>query len=146
MPPDQFVDSAPAGYIKIGQLADFSRSDSVCTPVAVEGIRGRLNITWHDSQLKASSNICPHQGNHGGGNGIKWGSAIECHLHGWSFSLDSGICGTNSFILPIYPIVVLKQDQSVWVGTTPSNLDQPGPRRDFYGQELVYDASSGAWV
>jgi hypothetical protein len=77
--------------------------------------------------------------------GIKWGSALSCKLHGWTFSLESGICDTNAYILPIHGLVLGPGD-SVWVTKEATNAHIPGPRRDFGGQELLYDPSSGSWV
>ncbi|KAJ3122917.1 hypothetical protein HK100_011795, partial [Physocladia obscura] len=38
--------------------------------------------------------------------GIKWGSAVVCVAHGWSFDLDTGACGNNRYVIDTYKVQV----------------------------------------
>ncbi len=75
--------------------------------------------------------------------GIRWGSSVTCLLHGWTFSLDSGICGTNRYVLNTYGIQICGSE--VYLSKEPINADQEGTRRDFRGQELIHNPGLG-WI
>ncbi|KAJ3057504.1 hypothetical protein HK097_004025 [Rhizophlyctis rosea] len=107
----------------------------------------------------AVNNICPHQGgSFAKGSlidiedfGIKWGVAVVCPLHSWSFHADNGECDRSRFVLDTHDVrvlsadgttveqkagVIFSPDMSVEVSIEPKNKDVPGPRRDFGGVPL----------
>ncbi|KAJ3354658.1 hypothetical protein HDU83_004880 [Entophlyctis luteolus] len=101
----------------------------------------RMAIVARNNKFSAISNICPHQGVslHKGqcvdieDMGIKWGTAVVCAAHGWSFDTDTGACGNSRFVIDVFDVKVI--DDHLFVSLKPKNLGVEGPRRDFGGKE-----------
>ncbi|KAI9207635.1 uncharacterized protein BJ171DRAFT_493284 [Polychytrium aggregatum] len=152
---DAVEGSLEARYFCVGSVEDFAIPEgktASCTPVPLaDDPKRRVNLihkidtTAKDgpkTKFHAVLNICPHQGAplHKGvvtdieDMGIIWGTAITCHLHGWTYDVTTGTCENSRTILDCFDVKVV--DARVWVSRQPSNLDVKGPRRDFGGNEL----------
>jgi nitrite reductase/ring-hydroxylating ferredoxin subunit len=105
-----------------------------------------VNIVNSKGKLYAVNNVCPHKAaplHRGTVTDIEDIAKISCLLHGWTFSLHDGKSDANSFVLDIYDIKI--KDDQVWVSFEKKNSDIEGDRRDFNGQELIYNPGLG-WI
>jgi phenylpropionate dioxygenase-like ring-hydroxylating dioxygenase large terminal subunit len=68
---------------------------------------------------------------------------LTCFLHGWSFDLSTGECRNNRFVLDIFDVKI--QDDYLWISYKPTNQNVKGNRRDFMGNELIYNPQMG-WI
>lgn len=113
-----------------------------CVPVSIPGSAKRVNIIHFNGRLYAVLNVCPHAGSglHNGSvvaiedMGIIWGAEVVCHLHGWSFDLETGKCSNSRVVLDVFELI--EYEDEVWVSYLPCNSGVEGPRRDFGGREL----------
>lgn len=142
------ADTVPSiGYWVAGPISDFALDGELykCFPTKIPSSRvARVNIVNKNQTLFCVSNVCPHQAaplHKGVVDDIE--DIISCTLHGWTFDLSSGLCASNRFVLDVYDVIVCRG--VVYVSDVPSNTDAVGTRRNFNGNELVYNPGLG-WI
>jgi nitrite reductase (NADH) small subunit len=87
-------------WIDIGALEDIPRRGARTVRTA----QGCVAVfRTHDDKVYALDNRCPHKGGPLS-EGIVHGVAVTCPLHGWTFSLETGMAqGADSGTVATYP-------------------------------------------
>jgi nitrite reductase/ring-hydroxylating ferredoxin subunit len=134
------------GFYIVGNLSEFDLDDEEhkLFPIELQETRARRTIINLKSELFCILNVCPHQGAplHKGIVDIEELN-LSCMLHGWRFDLKTGECSSNRFVLDIFKVKI--KDGVVWVSSSPTNKHIKGTRRDFMGNELIYNPGMG-WI
>jgi nitrite reductase (NADH) small subunit len=94
------------GYTKVGVAGDFREGRG--RVVVVEGLK--VAVFRIGERLHAVKDACPHMGA-SLGDGKLQGLRVTCHMHGWTFDLETGMCSqTRQNSAVIYEVATRGDD------------------------------------
>ncbi len=90
------------GYIRVATASDFPDGKGRKVVVADDEV-----ALWRvNGRFYAVSNVCAHQHISALHLGIRDGLQITCPMHGWSYSLETGIAVSGNGRVRVYKVLV----------------------------------------
>jgi len=105
--------SAERSFVKVARLSDIAEGRSAKVrlgddEIALWRVRGKFY---------AIGNVCSHQHFSELHRGILSGLTVACPMHGWTYSLETGIAVSGSGRVRTYEVKV--EGENVFIGQTP---------------------------
>jgi nitrite reductase/ring-hydroxylating ferredoxin subunit len=91
-----------ASFVRVARLSDIAEGRSARVKLGGDEI-----ALWHvRGRVYAIGNVCSHQHFSELHHGILSGLTVSCPMHGWTYSLETGIAVTGSGRVRTYPVIV----------------------------------------
>ncbi len=106
-------------FVKVARLSDIAEGRSALIrlgddEIALWRVRGRFY---------AIGNVCSHQHYSELHRGILSGLTVACPMHGWTYSLETGIAVSGSGRVRTYEVKV--EGENVFISRTPPGREDP---------------------
>ena len=109
--------SAERAFVRVARLSDLAEGKSVRVKLGDDEI-----ALWHvRGKLYAIGNVCSHQHFSELHRGVLSGLTVACPMHGWTYSLETGIALSGSGRVATYRVNV--EGDGVYI-------EQPSPGSD----------------
>lgn len=103
----------PKGFVKVARVSEIPDRRSKRVTVGDEDI-----AVWHvGGTFYAISNVCCHQHIPALHQGILDGLRVSCPMHGWTYSLMTGLTETGQGKLRTFKVIV--EEDGVFIEETP---------------------------
>jgi NAD(P)H-dependent nitrite reductase small subunit len=100
-------------FVKVARLSDIAEGKSARVSLGDDEI-----ALWRvRGTLYAIGNVCSHQHFSELHRGILSGLSVACPMHGWTYSLETGIAVSGSGRVRTYEVKV--EGENVFIGRTP---------------------------
>jgi nitrite reductase/ring-hydroxylating ferredoxin subunit len=97
---------AHPAFVRVARLSDIAEGKSARVRLGDDEI-----ALWHvRGKLYAIGNVCSHQHFSELHNGILSGLSVVCPMHGWTYSLETGIALSGSGRVATYKVNVERDD------------------------------------
>ena len=129
------------GFIRVGSIEELRAKERM----VVKGRRCPLLVLWHQGQVRALDNRCPHLGFPLHQGSVQDG-ILTCHWHHARFDLASG-CTFDLWADDVPTAEVRVEDGMVWVAAETRQKDDPaahGRQRLKVGQRADMDEAVAA--
>jgi nitrite reductase/ring-hydroxylating ferredoxin subunit len=107
--PDESPSSPATEWVRV---ADFDRLRP-SRPIAVKVAGKQIALFWHEGDVYACNNRCPHEGYPLVEGKLSPECVLTCHWHNWKFDLKSGATIYGGDNLRIYPVKI--ENGAIWV-------------------------------
>ena len=99
----------PDGYMRVATASQLPEGKGRKCVVGDEEV-----ALWHvDGRFYAISNVCAHQHVSALHAGIREGLQVTCPMHGWTYSLESGIAASGNGRVRVFRVLV--EGDSVYI-------------------------------
>ena len=114
--------STDIAFVKVARLSDIAEGRSARIRLGDDDI-----ALWHvRGKLYAIGNVCSHQHFSELHRGILSGLTVACPMHGWTYSLETGVAVSGSGRVRTYEVKV--EGGNVLIGRTPPGNGEPWTR------------------
>jgi NAD(P)H-dependent nitrite reductase small subunit len=114
--------STDQSYVNVARLSDIAEGRSARVRLDDEEI-----ALWRvRGKFYAISNVCSHQHFSELHRGILSGLTVACPMHGWTYSLETGIAVTGNGRVRTYDVKV--EGESVFIARTPPEREEQWTR------------------
>ena len=102
-------------FVKVARVSEIPHNRSKLVRVDGEEI-----AIWHvGDKFYAINNVCAHQHISALHQGVLEGINVTCPMHGWTYSLETGVAESGSGRVKTYQVMILGEDLLIEYTTSP---------------------------